>query len=941
MAHIALRVLQGPAAGSDIPVDGALVVGRAATGDGALGGDDLLSRRHAEIAVDGPLLRVTDLGSTNGTFVGERRIDGPTTIAVGERLRVGGTTVEVVLVGAPDDAAPTDVRLRPAAPDPAPAPRAEPAVAAAAPAPPIPAPPPPDAPARVAAVAPGAAAPVARASGGTPPASADLPSGSAREHGAASIVVDGRRIPLPDGGYVVGRDPAADLVLSDDRTSRRHARIDRDAGGGWYVVDLGSSNGTLLDGERLHGESRWLDNGDTVQIGGSTLRFLTEGAAPQHSVVIADAPRQSVLLATRISIGRDPAGTIVLDDPNVSRNHAEVALQGGTYVLRDLGSRNGTRVNGEPVTEVALREGDEIGIGPFRFVFDGNTLVARDDRGSLHLDAEGLGMEVPGKRILEPVTLQIRPGELFAIIGESGAGKSTLLKALAGVTDPTEGAVLVNGEPIAGRVAEIGYVPQDEIVSPLLTVRESLEYAARLRLPEDSSPAEITAAVDGVIAELALEKHADTRVAALSGGQRKRAGVGVELVNSPGLLFLDEATTGLDPGLERRMMELMRSLADRGRAVITITHATKNLNLCDRVAIMGRGGVLCFIGAPADALRFFGVEEADGIYDALDTTPAREWADRFQALRARGQVEAAPAPVPRRQATARRPRALQPQLRVLVERYSTIFRRDKRALMIQLAQVPILAVFVAALAGGDVFATDRPEGGDPGMTNTLFFLAFLPVFFGVASGAREIIKERAAFVRETAVGVRIDAYLLSKGIVLGALAAVQATVLVVIVLAVRQLHGGIEQYLGLWLLLVGVGWAGVALGLLVSSLSTSENQATSLIPLVLVPQLIFGGAIRPFGQLPDPMQWIAAIVPARWGFAGAGGTIDADGRLGAVPAVVDPNTGVQRPSEGFASLQRFGEDFFSLAWPVSMLIMGAFVIGFGFITHRALTRRSR
>src|SRR5215217_2474211 len=448
----------------------------------------------------------------------------------------------------------------------------------------------------------------------------------------ATMLHAGKRVAVPSGGLTIGRRSDNDIAVVSDRVSHHHARIAAD-GGRWYVADLGSMNGTYLNGERLTSESRWLTAGDTVTVGGEALRFVT-GDETHFGTPAPERSRSASVTFTGapLRIGRDPSNDVVLQDPNVSRFHAELALVGGAITVRDLGSSNGTRVDGMPVAggNVTVPTGAEIGIGPYRLLVDGARLLTRDDRGALRLDARDVSVVAAGRTILDRATLSVEPGHLVALIGESGSGKTTLLKALAGVAVPTSGTISVSGEPVEARGTDIGYVPQTDVVHGPLTVREALRYSARLRLPEDASAADVEAAVERVVAEVALDEHADTRIASLSGGQRKRAAVAVELLGNPSLLFLDEPTTGLDPELETRLMRLLRDLATRGRAVSVVTHATKNLALCDKVAVMGRGGHLAFFGTPAGALEFFGVASFDEIFRALLERPSAEWRQLFE-----------------------------------------------------------------------------------------------------------------------------------------------------------------------------------------------------------------------------------------------------------------------------------------------------------------------
>jgi pSer/pThr/pTyr-binding forkhead associated (FHA) protein len=201
----------------------------------------------------------------------------------------------------------------------------------------------------------------------------------------AEIIVDGRRVPVPPGGLTIGRHGRCDVVVTSALASRAHARI-LVAGSRHYVADLGSRNGTSLNGERLRGESRWLTTGDAIGVGGESLRYVCleppRAASPLGPIVIP-------LDRERLRLGRDASNDVVLDDPNVSRLHATVVARKGQVEVIDLGSRNGTRVNGEPVRRAAIRPGSEIGIGAFRLLWDGRAFVRRADHGALRLDAEG------------------------------------------------------------------------------------------------------------------------------------------------------------------------------------------------------------------------------------------------------------------------------------------------------------------------------------------------------------------------------------------------------------------------------------------------------------------------------------------------------------------------------------------------------------------------
>jgi ABC-type multidrug transport system ATPase subunit len=862
---VSLYFSAGSRAGARIVVARELLLGRAVDGAGRLDGDPEVSRQHARIRPDrAGRIVVEDVGSANGTFVNGERLSEPRALMIGDTIQLGNTEIRV--------------EQRPGV-----APRREER-------------------------GPGVAPPRVARGPAVPPQPAEGIS-------EGTLLYGGGRLRLGRSPVTVGRAEDNTICIASDRVSRHHASFEPTAEG-YSVTDLGTRNGTYLNGERLRGERRLLTSGDTVTIGGEPIRFL----AGKATVFVDGAPQPVKGLQTislegeQLTIGRDPANDVVLGDPNVSRFHAEVVAVPSGWELRDLGSRNGTRLNGSLIARAPMETGSEIGIGPFRLIFDGATFVARDDRGSLRLAAELVTIDVAdGKRILDGASLELPPGDFVAIIGEAGSGKTTLLKSLAGVISPTYGAITVNGEPVTARLSEIGYVPQDEIVHRDLTAREALTYAARLRLPQDSSEEEIRAAVDDTLAELAMMEHADTRVGSLSGGQRKRAGFGTELVNRPGLLFLDEVTTGLDPGLERRLMELMRQLAG-ARTVVTITHATKNLGLCDKVVIMGRGGRLSFFGAPDEALSFFDVSDYDQIYTALDEAPPGYWPERwldYETERARERGDVPPSPP-----TFERPRAdrkIGRQARILASRYLLLFRRDRRNLMILFGQVPVLAIFVSVLFHRNVMKLGN--GQVSSAVQLIFLLLVVAIWCGSIDSVREIIKERAVFERERAVGVRNSAYLLSKTSVLFSLALVQTAALAAIVLALRPLHEPSHVYVVGVGLLVLSSWVAVMLGLLLSAVVNTENQATSFLPLILLPGLLFAGGIKPIHQLPDAVKVLAAAIFPRWSFAGLGNAVHFNARFAHDPA-------------GAIQIQNNGHLFFRLPPSTAAGILAGFLVLF-------------
>jgi ABC-type multidrug transport system ATPase subunit/pSer/pThr/pTyr-binding forkhead associated (FHA) protein len=424
----------------------------------------------------------------------------------------------------------------------------------------------------------------------------------------------------------IGRAADNDIVISSKLVSNHHLQVETQDGR-VTITDLQSTNGTMVNGTRIAPlQKTALQAGDVIRVGdltGNSLR-ITYGSAAEEglrtksvgTLDLAKLAHQSSVL-----IGRAADCDLSMQHPSISKHHAMVIREQGDISIRDLGSTNGTYVNGARITQVILRGGDEIQIGPFRLVYDNKQQNLAGSRRLGHrLDAIRLTRQVKGgATILNDVSVSIQASEFVALVGGSGAGKSTLMKALNGYEPATKGQLLVDGQDLYSRLdmlrTEMGYVPQDDIIHRELPVRLALWYAAKLRLP-DATDQEIEKTIDDALTSVEMTEHQNKRVKDLSGGQRKRVSIACELLAQPTLFFLDEPTSGLDPGLEKKMMYDLKRLADQGRTIVLVTHATTNIEQCDYVAFMAKGK-LAYYGPPKEAPGFFDAQDFADIYQKL------------------------------------------------------------------------------------------------------------------------------------------------------------------------------------------------------------------------------------------------------------------------------------------------------------------------------------
>ena len=640
--------------------------------------------------------------------------------------------------------------------------------------------------------------------------------------------------PLTPGTFVAGRSADADFPLPNVEISRHHCRFIWD-GQNCKIEDMGSARGTLLNGARLEAPAI-LKPGDKVGIGPAILEFglgeppkVEKREAPaqgaQSSMLVKGKAADRIEIDGLLTIGREPGIEVCLNDPGVSRKHATVGPQrGGGVIVTDLNSTAGSFVNGHRFDTHELTIGDRLQIGPFYFQFDGHALnrVANAAGGAIR--SEGVFFRAGAFTILDDVRLTIPPSRFVGIIGPSGAGKSSLLTTLSGLREPEAGAVLVDGRNIYSDHAarSFGFVPQEDIVHPELTVAEALRYSARLRLPASTPPLEIHKLIVQTMDQLGLRPHAVKPISRLSGGQRKRVSVGVELLAKPAVLFLDEPSSGLDPATEFQLMELLRDLADTGCTIVCTTHVMENAYLMDQLIVLV-GGCLGFQGSSQAAREYFGVPKLTGLYDRLADRPPKEWQSAYQEHRA-GE----PAPVsettPPPQ-TASKPRRRAFALPILIARQWAILRSDWRNFIILLGQPLIIASLVAWVSD------DRA---------LLMFFAYLATFwFGCSNAAQVIVREIAIYRRERLVGVSTHAYLTSKFIFLIAITILQALLLYGTMLLWKgSRDGSVMLQLAA---LSGTAIAGVAIGSAISALSRTEMQAVMFVPLILIPQIVFSG----------------------------------------------------------------------------------------------------
>ena len=724
-----------------------------------------------------------------------------------------------------------------------------------------------------------------------------------------------KRFELTQDTHHLGRLAGwSDLLVPQEWNviSRKQAVIQRE-GTDYRIYDGDrenpSGNGMFIDHTRINvSEGYLLKNGTQLYIGQDPRYqiILTYTNFRSSSRITVPSRRKLNLsgLEGRVELGRSPQPnnyySIQLDAPTVSRLHATIYSDGkGGHVLQDH-STNGTFVNGARLErKILLKRDDTIQIGPYILMYTGETLELNNATNNIRLDAHELCRRVKDKNqqeriILNNISLPIEPGQLVALVGGSGAGKSTLMKSLLGIAPLSSGEVFLNGDNLAQNWAiyrsQIGYVPQDDIIHYNLTVKEVLTYACQLRLPPDTN---INKVVTNTIEQIQLSHVANTLVSKLSGGQRKRVSIGVELLADPKLFFLDEPTSGLDPGLDKEMMELLQEQAKRGRTIVLVTHATGNIEVCDRIAFLGLGGNICYFGPPKEALSFFQMPKVDfkyfaDIYIKLNKgkTVVEEWSERYlNSPQYSAYIKNTLSPGKQRQQTTDTAirTGISPikQLWLLSQRYWKLVVRDHVSLILALLSGPITILITHLSLGGEqpLSIINNPNLSQD-ITQAslalrlLFIFSCIAIWIGLSNSIQEIVKESAIYFRERLLNLGLIPYIGSKLIIRGGIALIQTIFMTLAVIVFEAPESDlINWYEGFAITTALTLIASTSLSLMLSAGVKDINKGNSLLPLIMIPQIILSGVLFIF----KPESWatkLSWLTLSRWSVGAYGALAD-------------------------------------------------------------------
>ncbi|HSI70851.1 MAG TPA: FHA domain-containing protein [Gillisia sp.] len=688
------------------------------------------------------------------------------------------------------------------------------------------------------------------------------------------LVFNGKKIELsPNREYVIGRKGhGADIEINDSSASRKHGIIQKQ-NGKIYIRDTGSLNGIYINDNKIEPQALVeINNSDNIHITSENFTIYSgdnsnieesNGVASKEKTPIPSSKfKHAIKDKGVLSIGRLSVNDIPIDDPTVSRRHAKITYENNQYFIEDLGSKNKTYLNGNEVRRKTKLEDSDIVTISFYTI---NLLEGFKDLKKQKNSISAITIEKVypnGKVGLQPLSLNIKTSSFIALMGPSGCGKSTLLKCLNGENPATSGEVYIHGLSLNKNFnlikKKIGYVPQDDIIHKELTVYKTLYYAAKLRLPDDTTDEEINKRIKKVIKDLNLEQDKkknilDIQVGDLSGGQRKRISIAVELLTEPTILFLDEPTSPLDPETIENFLKSLRSLTKEGTTIIMVTHKPEDLNYVDEVVFLGVQGHLTYKGSSSQLVSSFEVNNIVEVYSRMSNP---QEVAHFYKKPATGS-NLAPTPV---EMNKDKPDSFFRQLYWMAVRYFRIKLADKQNLLLLLAQPIIIAGLVCL-----VFNQFR--------IGVLFLMTISAIWFGVSNAAKEIVGELNVYKRERMFNLKINAYILSKCIVLSIIALIQTLIFVSIIYlnfkidpvpAFEDVY--LKSFLPAVIFMFYISFSATLMGLFLSAYFTSTEKVMTVVPITLMPQILLAGVMTKIDSV--LVEILSFFTLGRWGTEG-------------------------------------------------------------------------
>ena len=666
---------------------------------------------------------------------------------------------------------------------------------------------------------------------------------------------------------VIGREASAQICLPKTVISKQHAQLIFDANSNLFIIDLGSSNGTFLNDRKLeHGVPYQIRTTDQLRFAGQQgikLVFnpdayqLDKSQNPSSNSNANNITNTNILEKFKtkniISIGRSDDNDVVLNHSSISRRHATIEKKSQEeFIILDQNSTNGTYINGKRLNgSQRISKNDIIIIGRFQLSLSG---VLRDLSQEVAIRAERIIKQFDNGVIgLHECSFEIPSKSLLAVMGPSGCGKSTLLKALNGDAPPSSGNVYISGLELNENYdylkTQIGYVPQDDIVHRELTVQQSLYYAAKLRL-DNTDENFIQQKINQVVKDLNIGHIRENLVGKISGGQRKRVSIAVEILTDPLILFLDEPTSPLDPQTIEEFLEILRNLSNKGTTVIMVTHKPEDLNYMDTVIFMAEGGHKVYHGETSNYLSYFSVKDTIKVYAQLALPAAKKWINQHK--QAHPPLTSIKSKL--RQQSKSTNASFLKQLYWLTVRYFNIKLNDRINTTILIGQAPIIAGLICL-----IFNKVTPA--------VPFLMAVSAVWFGTNNAAREIVGESAIYKRERMFNQGILAYILSKITVLGTFAAIQSLLFSsIIYLRFQQTDLSWNAPVATFLWMLSVSIAASLMGLLLSAIVTTTEKVMTLVPIALIPQIMLAGAVAKIDNI--AVEILSYFTLSRWGNEG-------------------------------------------------------------------------